>query len=144
MKEELNKFAEWLWKEKGLSVFEDIEEYNNLFEEKPTKTLEELLNFLCKIHNISYEELTTRIVNSKSRYGTNDVPRARGQLVRYVLNNNIPGFKVGNVYSKLFNIPYHHSNVYHYLRISYLNEELQQYNKLVNYIQLNNIQWQKE
>jgi len=64
IKEELDKFAEWLWKEKDLSVFEDLTEY---LEEitKPKKTIDDLIYLVAVLNMV--EPIDLKIKKHKSR-----------------------------------------------------------------------------
>lgn len=141
IEEELNKFNQWRVDREGESLELEIKEYVSSLT-KPKKTLYDLLFFTAVLHMVSVNEMLTKSPkNSKSRGGSNNVSRARGWLVKAVIEKKIVGLNTRNVYQKLFGIPFHHSTAQHFMVMGFVGEELKLYNKIINYIETYDIDW---
>jgi hypothetical protein len=140
MKKELESFAEWLWKEKSLSIFDDLEEYFKS-NSKPKKTFDEFLEFLAVIAMSNAADLKRKTKIRRSG-------RIRGYIVHYILHNRTKLFTLGydftsmNVFDKLFGFHFDHATALYYKNdVVLMGEELKIYNKMVDYINSYDIQW---
>ena len=140
IKEELDKFAEWLWKEKALSVFEDVTEYIESIT-KPKKTFDELVRYLCVLNMANHSDAIRK--HAKGPAG-----RVKGMIVHYVMHNNMHLLSLGwhltsqNIYEKIFGYKVLHDTALYWKNdVDFLGEELRIYNKMVDYINTYDIQW---
>jgi len=134
--EEWNK---WLLREKGINV----QVYYNQFlrdHNKNVKTKQEILEFVCQVTNLSMIILTTN-KGKFSRGGSNHVARSRGYLVKAILEAYPGLFSLKKIYLKVFGFNKDHSTAIHHRDTELFGEELEMYNKILNYIKTYDIQW---
>lgn len=138
---EIEEWNKWLLTNKDINVQIYLSEYK-LTTEKQKRTIKELLEFVSVLTFIPYFELVRPPKNMRSRGGSNNISRARGYVVKAILDNNIKGFVSKNVYSKIFGFNLDHSTALHHKGITYMGDELILYNKIENYIKTYDIQWE--
>lgn len=138
---EIEEWNKWLLDNKNIDLSLEYNEY--LAELKSVvKTLDDVLDYLCELNNITKKQLLFQY-GSKSRGGSNKIPRIRGSLVKAVLLNYPKDFKSKNVYKKLFNVYKDHSTGLHFKNhTEFYGKELEIYKKIENYIKTYNIKWE--
>jgi hypothetical protein len=138
---ELEHYNKWLLEHKSIDLTDIYEDYK--IELKQTvKTLDDVLEYLCVLSDITKFQLLTDYGKGK-RGGSNKIPRVRGYLVKAVLSLNTDIFNSQNVYKKLFNIIKDHSTALHFKSYTeFFGKELEIYNKILNYIKTYDIQWE--
>jgi hypothetical protein len=138
---ELEHYNQWLLENKNIDLTDNYEEYK--FELKKTiKTLDDVLEYVCELTNITKFQLLADY-GKRMRGGSNKIPRIRSYLVKAVLCNDIEVFTSKNVYKKLFNIIKDHSTALHFKNgVDYHAGELQIYNKIQDYITKHTIIWE--
>jgi hypothetical protein len=138
---ELEHYNKWLLEHKSIDLTDIYEDYK--IELKQTvKTLDDVLEYLCVLSDITKFQLLTDYGKGK-RGGSNKIPRVRGYLVKAVLSLNTDIFNSQNVYKKLFNIVKDHSTALHFKSYTeFFGKELEIYNKILNYIKTYDIQWE--
>jgi hypothetical protein len=138
---ELEHYNKWLLEHKSIDLTDIYEDYK--IELKQTvKTLDDVLEYLCVLSDITKFQLLTDYGKGK-RGGSNKIPRVRGYLVKAVLSTDIEEFNSQNVYKKLFNIIKDHSTALHFKSYTeFFGKELEIYNKILNYIKTYDIQWE--
>jgi hypothetical protein len=138
---ELEHYNQWLLEHKSIDLTDIYEDYK--IELKQTvKTLDDVLEYLCVLSDITKFQLLTDYGKGK-RGGSNKIPRVRGYLVKAVLSLNTDIFNSQNVYKKLFNIVKDHSTALHFKSYTeFFGKELEIYNKILNYIKTYDIQWE--
>jgi hypothetical protein len=137
IKEELNRFAEWLAKEKEILIFKNIEEYL-LIQTKPIKTKDELMTFLSTLHDIHKPDLFRK-------YKGHNIARARGHLIKFILHNPVmfPLFSSKTIFYKIFGLYADHSTALHFKNsVDFFGEELKKYQELSNYLNTYDIKWE--
>ena len=138
---ELEHYNKWLLEHKSIDLTDIYEDYK--IELKQTvKTLDDVLEYLCVLSDITKFQLLTDYGKGK-RGGSNKIPRVRGYLVKAVLSLNTDIFNSQNVYKKLFNIIKDHSTALHFKSYTeFFGKELEIYTKLQEYIKNHTIQWE--
>ena len=138
---EVQEWNKWLLDNKQIDLTAEYEEY--LIEvKKHVKTLDDVLDYLCLLADVTKFQLLTDYGKGK-RGGSNKIPRVRGYLVKAVLGLNTDIFNSQNVYKKLFNIIKDHSTALHFKSYTeFFGKELEIYTKLQEYIKNHTIQWE--
>jgi hypothetical protein len=138
---ELEHYNQWLLENKNIDLTDIYEDYKTELKQT-VKTLDDVLEYLCVLSDITKFQLLTDYGKSK-RGGSNKIPRVRGYLVKAVLSTDIEEFNSQNVYKKLFNIVKDHSTALHFKSYTeFFGKELEIYNKILNYIKTYDIQWE--
>lgn len=138
---EIEKWNKWLLDNKNINVQIYLSEYK-LELKQQDKTLKEFLEFVSEVTRVSYTDLIRPPQWRKSRGGSNNIPRARGYVVKAVLDNNIGKFSTNNIYTKIFGFKMDHSNAIHHRDIVHKGKELEMYSKIEEYIKTYNIKWE--
>ena len=136
----IEEWNEWLFKAKGVNVQMYYNEY--LAEKKlQARTKREFFNFVCDLTSTTLHDLTFR-QKTRSRGGSNKIPRVRGYIVKSVLLNRIEGFNTSNVYTKIFGFRLDHATAIHHRDVEHMGQEKQIYDAINNYIKTYTIIWE--
>lgn len=138
---EIEEWNKWLLDNKNINVQIYLPEYK-LTVEKQKRTIKDLLEFVSVLTFIPYFELVRPKKNKWDRGGSNNIPRARGYVVKAILDNKIKGFTLNNIYGKIFGFNLDHSTASHHRNMVYMGNELILYKKIENYIKTYDIQWE--
>lgn len=134
----IEDYCDWLKNVKGIDLTEQYNEYQTLLLTS-TITINDILVKMSRIYDIKYTDII-KVPKGKQRI-SNDVAIAKGNLVKYVLENRIKGFNTSNVYLKLFGYRKDHSTAIHHKYNEYAGEDLKKYKQLCEYLNKNIILW---
>lgn len=138
--QELIAYNQWLIKNHDRFFQEYLDTLVKInYKPKVNISIVDVIKFAYDLFNIP-ENLRNKQLTQRQRHN-NDLSLAKGLIINYIIDKNIKGYNIKNIYQKLFNYTPHRTTVYKYLNRDFKNEIPNEYQEFINYIESNIVNW---